>query len=158
MTNTPCQQPEWIEQTQIILNSYAELLGRELIDRDGSKAEQSQRLFDAPFVVVSHNTADDPILNYGNHAALLLWEADLKTLLQMPSRKTAEPVHRDERSELLRRVTENGFIDDYQGIRISATGQRFQIDQAIVWNLTDSDGNPAGQAATFTEWEMLGYA
>ena len=109
----------------------------------------------ANFVVVSHNTADDPILNYGNQAALNLWETDRETLLSMPSRKTAEPVHRDERAELLRRVTEDGYIDDYQGIRISATGKRFRIDQAIVWNLTDNSGQPAGQAATFSEWEML---
>lgn len=155
MTGSPWQQPNWITQTQLILDSFVKLLDRELIDRSGSELEQSQRLFEANFVVVSHNTADDPILNYGNQAALTLWETDLENLLSMPSRKTAEPVHRDERAELLRRVTEDGFIDDYRGVRISATGKRFQIDQAIVWNLTDRDGQPAGQAATFSEWEML---
>jgi len=158
MTGIPWQQPNWIAQTQLILDSFVKLLDRELIDRSGSKLEQSQRLFEANFVVVSHNTADDPILNYGNQAALTLWETDLENLLSMPSRKTAEPVHRDERAELLRRVTTDGYIDDYQGIRISATGKRFRIDQAIVWNLTDRDGQPAGQAATFSEWEMLGEA
>lgn len=151
----PWQQPDWITRTQIILDSFSKLLGRELIDRTGSAEEQSQRLFEADFVVVAHNTADDPILMYGNQRALKLWETDLESLLQMPSRKTAEPVHRDERAELLRRVTEDGFIEDYQGIRISATGKRFRIHQAIVWNLTDKAGNHAGQAATFSEWEML---
>ena len=155
MTDIIWQHPAWIAQTQLILDSFANLLGRELIDRSGSELEQSQRLYEANFVVVSHNTADDPILNYGNQAALNLWETDRETLLSMPSRKTAEPVHRDERAELLRRVTEDGYIDDYQGIRISATGKRFRIDQAIVWNLTDNSGQPAGQAATFSEWEML---
>ena len=155
MTDIIWQHPAWIAQTQLILDSFAKLLGRELIDRSGSEIEQSQRLYEANFVVVSHNTADDPILNYGNQAALNLWETDRETLLSMPSRKTAEPVHRDERAELLRRVTEDGYIDDYQGIRISATGKRFRIDQAIVWNLTDNSGQPAGQAATFSEWEML---
>lgn len=151
----PWQQPDWITRTQIILDSFSKLLRRELIDRTGTAAEQSQRLFEADFVVVAHNTADDPILNYANQAALDLWETNLETLLSMASRKTAEPVHRDERAELLRRVTEDGFIDDYQGIRISATGKRFRIHQAIVWNLTDPEGNHAGQAATFSEWEML---
>lgn len=98
MTNPPWQQPEWITQTQIILDSFAKLLNRDLIDRSGSEEEQSQRLFEAPFVVVSHNTAEDPILNYGNETALRLWEADLETLTAMPSRKTAELVHRDERA------------------------------------------------------------
>jgi hypothetical protein len=152
----PWNYPDWINRTQIILDSFANLLGRELIDRNGSAKEQSQRLFEADFVVVAHNTADDPILNYANQKALDLWETDLQTLLTMPSRKTAEPVHRDERAELLRRVTEDSYIDDYQGIRISATGKRFRIHQAIVWNLTDPDGHDAGQAATFSEWTMVG--
>lgn len=155
MTDTPWNSKHWIAYTQLILDSFANLLGRELIDRSGSELEQSQRLFEADFVVVSHNTNDDPILNYGNQKALELWETNLETLLAMPSRKTAEPVHRDERAELLRRVTEDGYIDDYRGIRISATGQRFQIDQAVVWNLTDAEGEYAGQAATFSDWEML---
>jgi len=155
MNDAPWQNPELINQTQLILDSFAKLLDRELVDRSGSEVEQSQRLFEADFVVVSHNTADDPILNYGNRKAVELWETDLETLLSMPSRKTAEPVHRDERAELLRRVTEDGFIDDYQGIRISATGHRFRIDRAIVWNLTDAEGSYAGQAATFAHWEHL---
>jgi len=52
-------------------------------------------------------------------------------------------------------VRENGFIDDYSGIRISSTGRRFHIRQAIVWNVLDEDGRYAGQAATFSSWEFL---
>jgi len=151
----PWQHPDWINRTQIILDSFARLLGRELIDRSGTAEEQSRRLFEADFVVVAHNTADDPILNYANQKALDLWETNLETMLKLPSRKTAEPVHRNERAELLRRVTEDDYIDDYQGIRISATGKRFRIHQAVVWNLTDHEGKYAGQAATFEDWTML---
>ena len=50
---------------------------------------------------------------------------------------------------LLDRVTSSGFIDDYAGIRISAKGRRFRIENAIVWNLIDADGVRHGQAATF---------
>jgi hypothetical protein len=64
-------------------------------------------------------------------------------------------VHRDERARLLERTTRDGFVDDYQGIRISSTGRRFQIDQAIVWNLVDARGERVGQAATFSEWRFL---
>ncbi|MEA3642760.1 MAG: MEKHLA domain-containing protein [Lamprobacter sp.] len=46
-------------------------------------------------------------------------------------------------------VAERGFIDDYRGVRVSASGRRFMIEQASVWNLTDAQGRPAGQAATF---------
>lgn len=140
---------------QLLLDSFARLLGRELVDRSGSVAEQAERLRHAPFVVVSHGTEADPILNYGNAAALALWEMDLATLSRTPSRLTAEPVHRDERARLLERTRRDGYVDDYAGIRISSTGRRFRIEQAVVWNLVDAAGVHRGQAATFDRWTPL---
>lgn len=148
-------RPEWITHTQILLDSYRRWVGTELIDRNGTAEEQAERLFLAPFVVVSHGTQADPILNYGNQTALRLWEMDIATLLQTPSRYTADPMHRDERAVLLERTARDGYVDDYQGIRISATGRRFRIDRATVWNLVDASGQRVGQAATFSEWQFL---
>jgi hypothetical protein len=142
----------------LLLDSFARLLGRELVSRDGTPDEQAERLFHAPFIVVSHGTEADPILNYGNAVALKLWEMTWDELTQTPSRLTAEPMHRDERARLLARTREHGFVDDYSGIRISKSGKRFRIEQAIVWNLVDSAGNHRGQAATFEQWTPLGDA
>ena len=141
---------------QILLDSFARLLGRELIPRAGSALAQAERLFHAPFVVVSHGTEADPVLDYGNAVALGLWEMDLATFTRTPSRLTAEPVHRDERARLLERTRRDGFVDDYAGVRISATGRRFRIERAIVWNLVDAAGGHHGQAATFDSWTPLG--
>ena len=145
----------WISHTQILLDSYRHWTGKELISRADSPEQQARQLFEAPFVVVSHGTQADPVLNYGNRIALDLWEMDIDTLRQTPSRLTAEPVHRDERARLLERTTRQGFVDDYQGIRVSRTGKRFRIDQATVWNLLDPQGQPYGQAATFSDWQFL---
>lgn len=145
----------WQELTAMLLDSYARWLGEELIERSGDARTDAERLFAAPRVVVAHGTQADPILCYGNRMALELWETDLDALLAMPSRLTAEPMHRDERARLLERTTRDGFVDDYRGIRISRTGRRFEIAQAIVWNLVDRAGNDAGQAATFSEWKRL---
>jgi hypothetical protein len=147
--------PHWIGHVQVLLDSYHHWLGRDLIARDGSPQEQAHRLFDAPFVVVSHGTQPDPILSYGNRAALELWEFDIPTLLATPSRLTAEPMHRDERAQLLERTRRDGFADDYSGIRITATRRRFRIVQAIVWNLRSPSGEHVGQAATFSRWAWL---
>jgi hypothetical protein len=149
------QQPAVIEQSQLILNSFQALLGRELIERSGDASDEAQRLFEADFAVVSHGTEDDPILNYGNATALALWELTFEHFTQTPSRLTAEPQHRDERATLLERTTYNGYVDDYQGIRISKSGRRFRIRRAIVWNLSDAAGDYAGQAATFSDFEFL---
>lgn len=145
----------WVEHTDILLTSYRRWLGKELIPRGDDPVDNARRLFLSPFVVVSHGTEADPILNYGNQVALDLWEIDIPTLLVTPSRQTAEPVHRGERARLLERTTRDGYVDDYQGIRISTTGQRFRIERAIVWNLVDSRGERVGQAATFSEWTRL---
>lgn len=45
--------------------------------------------------------------------------------------------------------------DDYAGVRIARTGQRFLIQRATVWNLTDDQGRLGGQAATFREWRYV---
>jgi hypothetical protein len=153
--SSPLLDRDWIPHTQLLLNSYRRWLGTDLIPRTGSEEDQAQALFLAPFVVVSHGTQADPILNYGNQTALDLWELGIETLCQTPSRLTAEPVHRDERARLLARTTSNGYVDDYSGIRISRTGRRFRIDQAIVWNLVDEQDAYRGQAATFSAWHPL---
>lgn len=151
----PWRDHGWISHTQILLASYRRWLGVDLLAPTGSPEGDARALFEAPFVVVSHGTQADPVLNYGNRVALELWEIDIPTLLQTPSRLTAEPLHRDERARLLERTTRDGYVDDYRGIRISTTGRRFQIERAIVWNLLDAAGQHVGQAATFAEWTRL---
>lgn len=147
--------PGWVDHSQLLLDSYHRWLQRDLVPRNGSAVEQAQALFDAGFVVVSHGIEADPLLNYANRTALTLWEIDIPTLLQTPSRLTAEPLHRDERAQLLARTTRDGYVDDYRGIRVSTTGRRFRIEQAIVWNLVDAEGTYRGQAATFSHWVPL---
>jgi PAS domain-containing protein len=140
---------------QRLLQSLRHWTGRQLVDADAAPADQARALFHAPYIVLSHDTAADPILNYANQAALRLFELSWHELIRLPSRLTAEPLHRAERSRLLATVTEQGFIDDYRGVRISKSGRRFMIEQATVWNLVDKNGAPYGQAATFSRWAYI---
>ena len=138
-----------------LLDSHALWLKQELIDRSGDTEAQSERLFFAPFVVVSHLDSEDPILNYGNRLALDLWEMTWAQFTTTPSRLTAEPVNRDERARTLHRVAAHGFITDYRGVRISRTGRRFLVERATVWNVMDEHGTKRGQAASFSRWTPL---
>lgn len=149
---TPWADPWRVDHAQLLLASFSRLLGRELMPGNGPAEDLAERLFFSPFAVVSHGTEPDPVLNYGNRAALDLWEMDFESFVRTPSRLTAEPVHRDERARLLARTARDGYVDDYSGIRISRTGRRFRIEQAIVWNVIDADGRLRGQAATFDRW------
>ena len=138
--------------TELLLDNYHRCFGVDLIARGSDEAE---RLMTAPFVVLSHDTRANPIFNYGNTTAQNLFEMDWDTLTALPSRYSAEAMHRDERQQLLDDVASKGYSDNYQGIRISATGKRFYIGSARIWMLLDAAGTHLGQAATFSEWKML---
>ena len=144
-----------IRWSQRLLDSFYRWTGKELLDREGSVSEQARRLFDASFVVVSHGLEADPILNYGNQAALDLWEMTWEQLTRTPSRQTAEPVNQEERARLLRVVEAQGCSDRYRGVRVSATGRRFLVEEAVVWNVMNEEGQRIGQAATFSRWTQL---
>lgn len=152
----PCPENHYLApHATLLLDTYEALTGRPLLPRTGDSTTDAKALFQAPFFVASHNTAADPLLTYGNQTALDLFEMPWQTFVGTPSRFTAEPPDRNERARLLAEVTANGFIDNYSGVRISSTGQRFQIHHATVWTLTNPDNTPAGQAATFSHWTPL---
>ncbi len=134
----------------LIAESFQRLTGRSLLD-DVSP----QGFWNAPCVIVAHGTEADPVFFYGNRMALDVFEMDFPHFIQLPSRFSAEPLAREERARLLERVSRAGYIDDYAGVRISATGKRFHIEQAVVWNLIDAKGVLHGQAATFDRWQVL---
>lgn len=139
-------------QLALIVGSYQRLTGRQLISRD---TDIVTGLRDAPRAILAHGTQPDPVFFYGNALALDLFGLSFERFTAMPSRLSAEPLHRDERAALLARVARDNFIDDYAGVRISSAGRRFRIEQATVWNLVAADGTIHGQAATFDRWTML---
>jgi len=133
--------------------SYARLTGRPLIAPENDPVAA---LWSAPLAIVAHGTEPDPIFFFGNQTALALFEMDFRAFTRLPSRLSAEPLLREERTRLLDRVARYGIIRDYAGVRISATGARFRISQASVWTLADASGAVVGQAAAFADWTHLG--
>jgi hypothetical protein len=119
----------------LIAASYLAEVGEPLCD--------PAELEDLPAVVLCHDTADDPVLVFANRAARDRWEAPL---VGMPSRLTAPADQRAERAEAL---SGSGVVRGYSGIRVSATGRLFRIEDATVWQVRDAEGRRVGQAATF---------
>lgn len=155
MTSQSWAEQRHVDWAQCLLDSFRHWTGRELIERAGSLNQQASALFSAPFVVVSHGGQADPILNYGNRAALDLWEMTWEELCRTPSRLTAEPIDQVERARMLADAQARGYIADYRGVRISKSGRRFAVEHALVWNVLTADGTLAGQAATFSQWKRL---
>lgn len=144
--------PDLLERSRLIVDSFARLLQRSLID--AAQTQHWDALWSAPRVIVAHGTEPADFF-YGNRLALELFEMGFDAFTQLPSRYSAEPVQREERARLLDEVSRKGYLDNYAGIRISRTGKRFNMQNGIVWNLFDADYTIHGQAATFDRWEYL---
>lgn len=155
MTDPIWTRPSIVSWSQLLLDSFRLWMERDLLERSGSPAEQAQTLFEASFVVVSHGTESEPILNYGNRAALELWEMTWEQLTSTPSGQTAEPENREERARMLALAEEQGYFAGYRGTRVSASGRRFLVMGAVVWNVLDHQSRRIGQAATFSRWTRL---
>jgi hypothetical protein len=154
MNQQPQNEPDesngfFADHAHLLADSFHQLTGRVLI---APGDDLPRRLYHAPFVLLSHDTAADPVFTYANLTAQRIFELPWSRIVGMASRFSAEPLAREERQRLLDRVARYGFIDDYRGVRISSTGRRFWIDQATVWNLGDAAGQVVGQAATFAQW------
>ena len=106
-------------------------------------------LWDMPLPLVSHGTEPDPIFRHANRAALALWDMDWQDFTRLPSRLSAEADAgiQSDRSALLSAALKKGWVDGYDGIRISATGRRFRISETVLWTVTDAAGTRHGQAA-----------
>ncbi len=143
------------DHVETLLRSFRHWTGHEFITPAASPEETARLLFLAPFAVLSHGTEEDPIFNYGNAVALELFELSWDEFTCLHSKQSAEPENREKRSQLLARVSRDGFIDDYRGIRISSSGRRFEIQDAMIWNLLDREGTHCGQAARINKWRYL---
>jgi hypothetical protein len=138
------------ERLQLIVASYRRLTGKPLIDDAPSDvAALREAVWNAPRAIVAHGTEDDPIFFYGNRLALQLFEMSFEEFARLPSRLSAEPLAQEARVKLLEKVTQQGYVDKYSGMRIAKGGRRFMITDATVWNLADEHGEYRGQAAVF---------
>ncbi|RKP47024.1 MEKHLA domain-containing protein [Trinickia fusca] len=140
----------------ILSDSYRRLLGKSLVPDGMSASEGAVWLYEAaPFGILAHNTAPDPIFVYGNKRAQTIFGYDWNELTALPSRLSAEAPERSARQAFLEQVARDGFVTDYRGVRITKSGTRFWIEHATVWQLMDAAGNYRGQAAMLPEVKRI---
>ena len=84
-----------------------------------------------------------------------LWSLSWDEFTKTPSASVAQPDEIEARALKLKQATEQGYVDNCEGIRIAKTGRKFLIKQVKLWNLQDEKGDRCGQAATFSNWQWL---
>jgi hypothetical protein len=147
----PFEQPDVIRYSHLLAASYLHWTKRPLIESD----DIARALYCAPLALVSHGTEADPIFRYANKTAQTLFGIGWQKFTRMPSRLSAEPVAAEERQRLLDTAAKLGYVDNYQGIRITAEGKRFMIKDTVLWNVVDGALKMHGQAAAISRWEWL---
>jgi hypothetical protein len=131
-----------------VLDAFARATGRNLAAQAGFDAATPGRgCYFGDFALLTHRGDADATLNYGNARALALWECGWDAFTAMSSRDTAPAQGRAAREAMMDRVLSHGFVAGYSGERISRSGRRFVIADAIVWRLRDAGGAPFGVAA-----------
>ncbi len=145
---------DFIEHSNLLCSSYRKVTGQNLVNNElGVNIEEA--LYEAPFVVVSHGVQLDPIFSYANLTAQSLWGYSWGNFITLPSRLSAEPSTQQEREVLLKKVLLCGYIDDYEGVRITNSGHKFRIKNVFIWNIMDQNRQYHGQAAMFKSWQHL---
>ena len=115
------REPDRAARIAMVAQSFERLVRRPLVP---SSSDPVAALWAAPRAILAHGIEADPIFFFGNRLALQCFATDVASFIAMPSRLTAEAPLRDERQSLLDRVTADGFIDDYAGVRIDAERAR----------------------------------
>lgn len=145
----------YIRHAQLLCSSYKHWTGKPLIANDCENDKLILSMYEAPFALVSHGIEDDPVFNFGNKVALHLFELDWNQFIKLPSRNSVEITNIKQREELMRRVSNDGHMVEYSGVRISSTGKRFIIKGATIWNIIDDNSHYYGQAAMFSHWAAI---
>jgi hypothetical protein len=157
----PWASPDVIRHVQRLLASFQRWTGRGLLAAngfgtvEGDAAAIARLVYALPFVVVAHGTGADPVFVFGNRIAQLLWELDWPAFTRLPSRRSAEVAHVEERQRWLDTAARQGYVEGCHGVRASASGRRFLIQDVTIWNVVDEDGGALGQAATYRTWTYL---
>jgi PAS domain S-box-containing protein len=153
----PYERKDIIELSRTLADSFRRLVARPLGDAGDnlSPTDIAKYFWDAPFVLLAHDSAPDPVFTYANRKAQELFGYSWEEFIGLPSRLSAELVEQEDREQLLVEARSKGYIDNYHGVRIAKDGSRFAIEHVVLWNLSDENGNPVGQAAVFKHWRLL---
>ena len=122
-----------------------------------SGTDETQFLKETLLPVLAHSgtptSKNDPKFTFANPAALALFGYNESEFIGLPSKLSAGPEDRSEREVMMKQAALDGYILNYNGIRVKKNGEMFWIKNGIIFNLKEGD-TVIGQAAiipTFAE-------
>lgn len=144
-----------VAHVELIRRNHLFWTGQDLFEQRLDSTAFARALYHAPFVLLTHDAKPDPVFNYANEKAQNLFDMSWEEITAYPSRLSAAEPDQASRERFLNDVEQKGYSNGYHGVRITRDGRRFEIQDAIVWNLLDQNGTYCGQAACFAQWRWL---
>jgi PAS domain S-box-containing protein len=149
---TECR-PLDVQFAELLTYSYQRIVGTSMLPSDQAGADAARWLYeDAPFALLAQDTSTDPRFVYANRKAQRCFEYSWDEFVVMPARLSAHAADQEHRRKFLEGVLQQGYADNYRGLRIAKSGRRFWIEDTTVWNLVDRNGILQGQAALVPRW------
>ncbi len=117
----------------------------------GLKGQDLARtLYEDGRVILSHEYLDIPRFCFANAKAQEQFGYNWNEFQGMDSRLSAQADDVAAREELLKRAAEEGYIDNYEGVRIRKDKTKFHVTDVILWNVLNEREKVVGQAAIFS--------
>lgn len=133
-----------------INENFLRLSGKPLYADPTAAADVYQWLHEeAPYGILAHNAAADPLFIYANKHALASFQYTPDEILTVRSRLSASDQDRPERQRMLEIVLREGIVYNYSGPRVDKHGNSFTIYDGVVWQLRNKNNEVWGQAALF---------
>lgn len=140
-------------------SSYIDVGGKYLALGQSLEDRARWAYMEATYGLLAHDGGADPIFTYANQVAQRCFESSWSTLVGSYSRLSASQERQADRNGLLAKVRKDGVARGYRGLRRSASGQQFWIEDVTMWTIRDRQGTNQGQAALFPRWSaQLGPA
>lgn len=134
----------------IVLESFTRVVGRPLVPPRLDDGQAVRWLYEeAPYCVLTHDTAAGPRFVHANKAAQHCFKYPWAEFARLPSRLSAEEPNRAERRVFLDQVTRDGLAEGYRGLRVSRSGRRFFIEDVPLWQMIDDGASCMGKGPCF---------
>jgi len=104
--------------SHLVCDSHRRLTEVSLIPGELARADISRWLYEeAPFALLVHDTADDPVFVYANLLAQSWFGYSWDEFRGLPSRLSAPPGHQAGRATAMAQVRDTGYTRGYRGLR-----------------------------------------
>lgn len=145
--------PAMLATSMLIAKSF-ELHFSDLLFPYNNPLDLAIKLYRAPVIIIAYTEEADPTFIYANQCAQNVWGITWDSFLKLLVKESTSEILRQNQQGFIQIVKQKGHYMGYQGLKKTASGRMFRVENAIMWTLTNAKGEYIGQASMIPSWEM----